>query len=129
MEEMIDYVTAQNSPQEWAIHFLLRHTECRTALMSGTNECDQSVEPPLDLGSRLQDVSATDKSGGPIAAAATPARATASGESCAARFSRAYAAARHSSVPNNEPGTASRPCPGPVGIKQPRLLTVAPACQ
>jgi hypothetical protein len=108
MEEMIDYVNAQNSPQEWAIHFLLRHTECRTALMSGTNECDQPVKPPLDPGSRLQDVPATDKLGNPIAAPTAPARATASGESCAARFSRAYAAARHSSVPNNELGTASR---------------------
>jgi hypothetical protein len=108
MEEMIDYVNAQNSPQEWAIHFLLRHTECRTALMSGTNECDQSAKPRLDPGRRLQGVPATDKPGGSIAATTAPVRATASGESCAARFSRAYAAARHSSVPNSELGTAAR---------------------
>ena len=107
MEEMIDYVNAQNSPQEWAIHFLLRHTECRTALMNGTNGCDQPVKPLLDRDSKLQGVAATGKRCDPVAAASVPARATASGESCAARFSRAYAAARHSSVPDNELGMAS----------------------
>ena len=103
MEEIIDYASVRNSAPERAIHFLLRHNECRMALMSDTSERHQPVRvrPLSDPGSELQRVSVATRPVPPMVAASLPARALGSGESCAARFSRAYAAARHSPAPIN----------------------------
>lgn len=103
MEE-IDYVSARYSAPERAIHFLLRHNECRMALMSGTGECQQPVQdgPQPAPGSGLQRVSVATGPAAPMAAASLPVCVLGSGESCAARFSRAYAAARHLSAPINQ---------------------------
>lgn len=97
MEEEIDYLNVHNSPREWALHFLLRHNECRTALISGTDECDQPlrVGPELAKRSELQEMAPANKPVGSPAAAGAAKLTTASGESCALRFSRAFAAARH----------------------------------
>ena len=110
MEEVIDYVNAQNSPQEWAIHFLLRHAECRMALMDETGDGGQSerAKPASAAAAERRDVTATHKPAGSDAASGLPLRAVAVEESCAARFSRAYAAARHSRAPENTRGAAAR---------------------
>ena len=58
MEEVVDCVNVQSSPEELAIHFLLRYARCRRALMSSGDEGAQSarVAPVLAPGSKRPDV-------------------------------------------------------------------------
>gem|GEM_PF-3516113 len=98
MEEVIDRTPATSSPKELAIHFLLRHAECRKALTGLTVEdrlhqalarfrSEASFAPPVAASSALsrECLSCDDD----LATGVTE------DDSCAARYSRAYAAARH----------------------------------
>jgi hypothetical protein len=97
MEQVIEGIRGQSSPHELAIHFLLRHAERRMALTSEIDDSPrlaavlQRVDPEnklhnATLGSRLADA---------VAAHSAAVAETAPEDSYAARFSRAYAAARH----------------------------------
>ncbi|MGB3462325.1 hypothetical protein [Rhodanobacter lindaniclasticus] len=96
MEEVID-CTASNSPEELAIHFLLRHAACRMALTGQADE-EALLQAMLRIrrDQRRQDV-APARTPAPVEAA--PAARVTRDDSCAARFSRAYAAARHRASP------------------------------
>lgn len=98
MQEDIDAVDARNSPQEWAIHFLLRHNQCRMALVGDAGEGGQSmrVMPAIALSCEVPVVAVLQEPVRSVASAGVSPRMSASGDSCAARFSRAFAAARHS---------------------------------
>ena len=98
MEQVIDRSHASSSPEELAIHFLLRHAECRSALTGSRGEdrpYDASAPPgpnvpathPVPVDSRRSEESRPSKS-------AAEARVT-KDDSCTARYLRAYAAARH----------------------------------
>jgi hypothetical protein len=93
MDEVIDR-TAPNSPEELAIHFLLRHAACRMALT------EQAGEEALLQA--LQDARPGQPqptpAGEPVPSGAAAAAEVTKDDSCAARFSRAYAAARHRSL-------------------------------
>ena len=110
MEEVINCVNAQSSPEELAIRFLLRYAGCRRALISNGDEGAQPAPDVPVLASRGKD------QGEPVALTSVasvevtpvPVRATVSDESCTARFSRAYAAARHLLAPTNGRRPASR---------------------
>ena len=98
MDQVIQDMHAVNSPQEWALHFLLRHAQCRTTLMAGKDACAQA-EPLTALAvpaGQCAEASATDGLGDRFAAQDESDAPCASGDSCAARFSRAFVAARHS---------------------------------
>ncbi|MEO8995526.1 MAG: hypothetical protein ABI299_13100 [Rhodanobacter sp.] len=110
MEEVIDCVNAQSSPEELAIHFLLRHAECRRALMSSGEKRAQParVAPVLALRSKPADVPVAPTSVASPDVTPVLVGVPASEESCAARFSRAYAAARHLSAADNALRAASK---------------------
>jgi hypothetical protein len=92
MEEVIDR-TAPNSPEELAIHFLMRHAACRMALTGQAGE--QALRQALQHACSGPSQPAPAAAGEPAPSiAAAPAEVT-KDDSCAARFSRAYAAARH----------------------------------
>ncbi len=98
MDQVIQGMHAVNSPQEWALHFLLRHAECRTALIAGTVACGQP-EPLKAMpapGCQGTEAAATDYPSDSFMAQGESNATAAPGESCAARFSRAFVAARHS---------------------------------
>ena len=108
MEEVIDRAQAARSPKELAIHFLLRHAECRKALTGLTVEdslqealahCrpEAPCKQPEMAGSARSEESL---SGGD----SLPAGVT-EDDSCAARFSRAHAAARHNLARASVPPT------------------------
>lgn len=97
MEDIIDPTSVTSSPEEVAIHFLLRHAECRKALtglageerphdVAAGSRLDQSVMQPV--GSHWQP-SDERPAGNAVVAEVTK------DDSCTARFLRAYAAARH----------------------------------
>lgn len=98
MEEAIDHIPSSGSPEELAIHFLMRHTACRLALTRHA-DAERSHHAP---GHSPHQPIATDRVANDSRHAAVPApeakappaEATRP-DSCAARFSRAYAAARH----------------------------------
>lgn len=98
MEEVIDRTHTTSSPEELAIHFLLRHAECRKALTGPTVEerlhevlarfpSDAFVVEPVIAGSRQPRER--------VSRGSTRVAGVTEDDSCAARFSRAYAAARH----------------------------------
>ena len=101
MEEVIDCMNVTKSPEELAINFLMRHARCRMALTGWT---DENILQQAPAGSRLDapasQAAAADLSGSTENAmiAAAPAPAATGDDSCAARFSRAYVAARHMSA-------------------------------
>ena len=109
MEEVVDCITNQSSPQVLAIHFLLRYAGCRRALMSSGDEVALSsrVAPVPAPGSKCPDIAGALTS---VAVTPTAVRARVSEESYATRFSRAYAAARHLSTLDHVPQAASRKC-------------------
>jgi hypothetical protein len=90
MDAVIDR-TDPTSPEELAIHFLLRHAACRMALTG------QAAEEAL-LQALLRAHPGPRPQPAPAPAADAASRVTRN-DSCAARFSRAYAAARHRSAP------------------------------
>ncbi|OOG54593.1 hypothetical protein B0E47_10975 [Rhodanobacter sp. B05] len=101
MEEVIDCMNVTKSPEELAINFLMRHARCRMALTGWTDE--NTLQQAL-AGSGLDtpavrpaaaDLSAPAEN---LMTTAMPAPAVAGDDSCAARFSRAYVAARHMSA-------------------------------
>ena len=98
MEQVIDRSHASSSPEELAIHFLLRHAKCRSALTGNRGEDrpygasapsgpDVPATHPVPVDSRQSEVSRP----GRDAAAAGVTK----DDSCTARYLRAYAAARH----------------------------------
>jgi len=101
MEEVIDCMNVTKSPEELAINFLMRHARCRMALTGWT---DENILPQALAGSGVDtpavQPAAADLSGPAENAmnAAAPAPVLARDDSCAARFSRAYVAARHMSA-------------------------------
>jgi len=101
MEEVIDRMKVTSSPEELAINFLMRHARCRMALTGWT---DENILQQALAGSGPDTPAirpaAADSSGSAENAmtAAVPAPAVAWDDSCAARFSRAYVAARHMSA-------------------------------
>lgn len=111
MEEVIDYAHATSSPEELAIHFLLRHAACRMALAGQTrdetgpralagSQPDASVPP--------QAVVDSPRSSAPMPGSSAPAAKVTEGDSYTARFSRAYAAARHMPSSAQAPRSANR---------------------
>jgi hypothetical protein len=97
MEEVIDR-TASNSPEERAIHFLLRHAACRMALTGQADE-EALLQAMLRIhrDQQRQGVPPVRAPASPVEDA--PAAGVTKDDSCAARFSRAYAAARHRASP------------------------------
>ena len=97
MEEVIDR-TASNSPEERAIHFLLRHAACRMALTGQADE-EALLQAMLRIhrDQQRQGVPPVRAPASPVEDA--PAAVVTKDDSCAARFSRAYAAARHRASP------------------------------
>jgi predicted aldo/keto reductase-like oxidoreductase len=98
MEEVIDSTNVTCSPEELAIHFLLRHAACRKALTGPTIEdrlhealARSRPETPIveALGARSHQPHER------VSRASTPVAEVTENDSCAARFSKAYAAARH----------------------------------
>lgn len=101
MEEVIDCMNVTKSPEELAINFLMRHARCRMALTGWTEEnIPQQALAGSGLDTAASQPAATDLSGAAenVMTAATPAPAVTGNDSCAARFSRAYVAARHMSA-------------------------------
>jgi len=101
MEEVIDCMNVTKSPEELAINFLMRHARCRMALTGWT---DENIPKQALAGSGLDtaasqpaaaDLSGSDEN---VMTVATPAPVVTGNDSCAARFSRAYVAARHMSA-------------------------------
>ena len=98
MEDAVDRTHASSSPEELAIHFLLRHAKCRNALTGRTSEdrpYDASAPSEPDApGTHLVAVdsrrSEETRPGKNVAVAGVT-----KDDSCTARFLRAYAAARH----------------------------------
>ena len=98
MDQVIQDMHAVNSPQEWALHFLLRHAECRTTLMAATVACGQP-EPLTAIAvtaGQGAEASATDCPTDCYLSQGESHNESVPGDSCAARFSRAFVAARHS---------------------------------
>ena len=108
--KVIDRTVASNSPQELAIRFLLRHAQCQktlTARIEGALFTLAADEPlrnkprmPKEAG-RVGEFKADD------AARAAASHGTDSQDSFLARFSQAYAAARHSQAPKKALGARS----------------------
>ncbi|MGB6029728.1 MAG: hypothetical protein WBG22_08225 [Rhodanobacter sp.] len=95
MDEVIDR-TAPNSPEELAIHFLLRHAACRMALTEQAGE--ETLQQALQHACSGQPQPTSAAVGEPAPSGAAAAAEVTKDDSCAARFSRAYAAARHRSL-------------------------------
>lgn len=95
MEEVIDR-TVPSSPQELAIHFLMRHAACRMALTEQAGE--ETLQQALQHARSGQSQPAPAAAGEAVSSVGTAAAEVTKDDSCAARFSRAYAAARHRSL-------------------------------
>lgn len=105
MEEFSDQSNVMNSPHELAIQFLLRHATCRMALSSEADEAHQRLVAALHkLDAAGEHPEAADAPAGtpPAAANSKPAKPIAAEDTCAARFARAYAAARHKSTSSRD---------------------------
>jgi hypothetical protein len=90
MDEVIDCTPTANSPEELAIRFLLRHAECRMALTG-----QAAPAGPQDARAVRPALGASHLSVPALRRAAAPVAEVTKDDSCAARYSRAYAAARH----------------------------------
>lgn len=111
MEEVIDRVNATSSPEELAINFMMRHARCRMALNEWAQEnllqrAPADSRPGTPAGP--PEASGSSRPGEVMASEAVPASALAREDSCAARFSRAYVAARHMSAAGRPLITAKR---------------------
>ena len=95
MEEVIDR-TVPNSPEELAIHFLMRHAACRLALTEQAGE--EALQQALQHACSGRSLPAPAAAGEPAPSVAAAPNEVTKDDSCAARFSRAYAAARHRSL-------------------------------
>ena len=91
MEEVTNAILPPYSPAELAIHFLLRHTACRNALT-------EQAAHPFAHQTSLSHASGPGRGVPHAHPSASPAPEVTKHDSCAARFSRAYAAARHASA-------------------------------
>lgn len=93
MEEVIERTCGECSSHELAIHFLLRHAARRMALTSETGDQPRAAATVhrLDPDNKAQRATVAPK----LADASTAVTKIVSEESFSARFSRAYAAARH----------------------------------
>lgn len=102
MEELVNSSQATNSPEELAIHFLLRHAECRIALIRQANgESLPNHAPsrfPADSQVVLKAVANSPQSDALQSSDNVLVAKVTESDSCAARFSMAYAAARHKSA-------------------------------
>ena len=97
MEDVVDHPQTTSSPEALAIHFLLRHAECRRALTGQTGEerPDAATEP-RSLASVMQPAGTTPRpSEESLASNNAVTAGVTKDDSCTARFLRAYAAARH----------------------------------
>ena len=109
MEEVIDCLNATTSPEELAIHFLMRHAKCRMALTGWTEgnlphgALDDSR---LDTPAGEQEVIGSSSVGEYVVP--VPAPAATMEDSCLAHFSRAYVAARHMSASRHTMTTAGK---------------------
>jgi hypothetical protein len=97
MEDVIDRSHVSRSPEELAIHFVLRHAECRNALIGRTGE-----DRPSDALAALRSTTtaapvstSSSQCGESLALNSPPAAAVTQDDTCIARFLRAYAATRH----------------------------------
>ncbi len=109
MEEVIDYTHATSSPEELAIHFLLRHAECRKALTGQTGEerLQLALERSRPDAPAVQSSGVySGRSGESLPSSTPPSGGVTENDSWAARFSRAYAAARHVSAGADAPRMA-----------------------
>ncbi len=111
MEEFSDRINAMNSPRELAIKFLLRHARCRMVLSSEADEARQRLLAALHLPDPASQLA--EAAGGPEATVAAVKgdlreRPIAAEETCAARFARAYAAARHMSTSGRKQGSGKK---------------------
>lgn len=100
--KVIDSTVASNSPQELAIRFLLRHAQCQKTLTARIEKAlwKLAVDAPRrnEAHTPQQAVSKCEFKAAD-AARAVPSNGVASEDSFLARFSQAYAAARHSPLP------------------------------
>lgn len=105
MEDVIDRPNASRSPEELAIHFVLRHAECRKALIGQTGEGRPSdALAGLRSTTTAAPVSTSAcRSGESFARNTPPAAAVTQDDTCTARFLRAYAAARHFGAVSDKP--------------------------
>ena len=106
MEEAIDHSQATSSPEEMAIHFLLRHAECRSALTGQTGEERPHAAPAptrSDEPAAHQIAINSQRSEGSLPSNHAASAGVTKGDSCTARFLRAYAAARHIRVDIDTP--------------------------
>jgi hypothetical protein len=96
MEDVIDRSHVSRSPEELAIHFVLRHAECRDALSGRTQE-ERPSDAPAGHRSTTAAPASTSASqcGESLALNSPPAAAVTQDDTCIARFLRAYAATRH----------------------------------
>ena len=98
MDEAIDRTHASSSPEELAIHFLLRHAECRSALTGKTGEDrpDGAAAPSRPDESATHEAAInSQRSEGSLPSSHEAAAGVTRSDSCTASFLRAYAAARH----------------------------------
>lgn len=100
MEEVTDRIQASRSQEELAIHFLLRHAECRSALTGKTGRdrpYDARVPFRADVSATAAQLFAVNlrQSAGHLSGTGAAPAGVADDDSCTARFLRAYAAARH----------------------------------
>ena len=94
MEDVIDCIHSPCSPEELAIHFLMRHTACRRALTELANS--ELLHQTAQHSPR--DASDPNRTAADFRQPPVPPSEVTTHDSCAARFSRAYAAARHTST-------------------------------
>jgi hypothetical protein len=109
MEDVIDHTLAIISPEELAIHFVLRHAECRKALTRQTGEGRPEVAPARsELPASPVNVDAPQPGERLPRDRPTIAGEVTRNDTCAERFLRAYAAARHPGPVGDAPGQNGR---------------------
>jgi hypothetical protein len=107
MEDVIDHTRDIISPEELAIHFVLRHAECRKALTRQTGEDrPEGALARLELPATPINVNA--RQPGESLRSDEPAVTgeVTRNDTCTERFLRAYAAARHPGPVGDTPGRA-----------------------
>ncbi|MEO9078133.1 MAG: hypothetical protein ABI268_02370 [Rhodanobacter sp.] len=99
MEEVIEHACGESSSHELAIHFLLRHAACRMALTIETDDPPPAEatrhQQPLDGNNKLHDRTADAGLVDSPSQQNTPVTEVVAEHGFTARFSRAYAVARH----------------------------------
>ncbi|HWU76737.1 MAG TPA: hypothetical protein VN043_09535 [Rhodanobacter sp.] len=110
MEEVIERTCGNSSPHELAIHFLLRHAERRMTLTTETGDQPRAAATvhQLDTDNRARRATTAPKWVAAVVAQGAGVTETVSEDSFAARFSRAYAAARHIPAPSRNRFPAQR---------------------